>query len=148
MTLAAAQKYLKDVLNRKRCIPFNRYHGGVGRCSQAKEFGRTQGRWPIKSVKVILGLLDSMEKTAKVRSLEINKLVLRHVQVNRAQKGRRRTYRAHGRINPYLNCNCHIEMWAQQIAENVKKGEPKEEKKAPKLTKKQMSRKRLAIGAN
>lgn len=79
MTLAAAQKYLKDVLNRKRCIPFNRYHGGIGRCAQAKEFGRTMGRWPVKSVKAILGLLDSMEKSAKLKSLEINKLVLRHV---------------------------------------------------------------------
>ena len=31
-------------------------------------------------------------------------------QVNRAAKMRRRTYRAHGRINPYMSSPCHIEV--------------------------------------
>ena len=39
------------------------------------------------------------DKFYKVKGLDVDKLVLSHVQVNRAQKGRRRTYRAHGRIN-------------------------------------------------
>ena len=30
--------------------------------------------------------------------------------MNRAPKMRRRTYRAHGRINPYMSSPCHIEM--------------------------------------
>ncbi|CAF5189656.1 unnamed protein product, partial [Rotaria sp. Silwood1] len=33
-----------------------------------------------------------------------------HIQVNRAPKIRRRTYRAHGRINPYQSSPCHIEL--------------------------------------
>ena len=37
-----------------------------------------------------------------------------HVQVNHAAKGRRRTYRAHGRINPYMNNPCHVEIWAAE----------------------------------
>ena len=32
------------------------------------------------------------------------------LQVNRAPKMRRRTYRAHGRINPYMSSPCHIEI--------------------------------------
>ena len=32
------------------------------------------------------------------------------LQVNRAAKMRRRTYRAHGRINPYMSSPCHIEV--------------------------------------
>ena len=31
MTLVKAQKYLKDVLNHKRCVPFAVYNGHVGR---------------------------------------------------------------------------------------------------------------------
>lgn len=31
-------------------------------------------------------------------------------QVNAAPKGRRRTYRAHGRINAYMSNPCHIEL--------------------------------------
>ncbi len=33
-----------------------------------------------------------------------------HIQVNRAPHMRRRTYRAHGRINPYMSSPCHIEV--------------------------------------
>lgn len=32
------------------------------------------------------------------------------MQVNQAQKQRRRTYRAHGRINPYMCSPSHIEL--------------------------------------
>ena len=31
-------------------------------------------------------------------------------QVNAAAKQRRRTYRAHGRINPYMASPCHVEI--------------------------------------
>ena len=31
-------------------------------------------------------------------------------QVNQAQHGRRRTYRAHGRINAYMSSPCHVEI--------------------------------------
>ena len=44
-------------------------------------------------------------------------------------RGRRRTYRAHGRINAYLSSNCHIEIFCEELKERVKKGavEKKEE---------------------
>lgn len=43
MTLRRAQKYLKNVMDHKECVPFRRFNGGVGRCAQAKQFGTTQG---------------------------------------------------------------------------------------------------------
>jgi len=144
MNVAAAGRYLRDVLAKRRCIPFRHHNGHVGRTGQAKEFDWTQGRWPQKSVKVVIGLLQNLESNAAVKGLDTEKLVLRHVQVNRAQKGRRRTYRAHGRINPYLNCGCHIELWATEADVAVKKTENKESK--IRLTRKQQARTRLAIG--
>lgn len=48
-------------------------------------------------------------------------LTIEHVQTNRAAKGRRRTYRAHGRIGPYLSSQCHVEMWATEKQQDVKK---------------------------
>lgn len=56
-----------------------------------------------------------------VKGLDVEKLFINHSQVNRAQKGRRRTYRAHGRINPYLNSGCHIEFIAASKEEDVQK---------------------------
>lgn len=46
----------------------------------------------------------------QVKGLDVDSLYITHIQVNQAQKQRRRTYRAHGRINrecPYfLNGSC------------------------------------------
>jgi len=31
MSIVKAQQYLKDIIAHKRCVPFTRYTGGVGR---------------------------------------------------------------------------------------------------------------------
>jgi hypothetical protein len=38
----------------------------------------------------------------QVKGLDVDTLYISHIQVNQAQKQRRRTYRAHGRINRKL----------------------------------------------
>lgn len=110
MTLRRATRYLKNVVNKKEIVPFKRYNGGVGRKSQAKVFKVSQGRWPKKSAEVLLQLLKNAEANADVKGLDVDHLVIDHLQVNRAPKLRRRTYRAHGRINPYQASPCHIEL--------------------------------------
>lgn len=42
----------------------------MGRTAQANEFGKTMGRWPEKSVKVILGLLQNLEANANSKNLK------------------------------------------------------------------------------
>ncbi|KAH7964754.1 hypothetical protein HPB49_001166 [Dermacentor silvarum] len=66
----------------------------------AKAFGCTQGRWPKKSAEFLWQLLRNAESNADYKGLDVDRLVIDHIQVNRAPKMRRRTYRAHGRINP------------------------------------------------
>ena len=46
-----------------------------------------------------------------------------HIQVNRAIQQRRRTYRAHGRINPFMSSPCHVEVVLSEKVESVKKEE-------------------------
>uniref|UniRef100_A0A7S2Q809 Ribosomal protein L22 n=1 Tax=Zooxanthella nutricula TaxID=1333877 RepID=A0A7S2Q809_9DINO len=144
MSLRAAQQYLEDVCEKKRCIPFRKYKGCIGRTPQAKEFKMSQGRWPVKSCKVLLGLLKNAESNAEFKNLDTETLVIYHIQVSEAQQGRRRTYRAHGRIGPYCNCPCHIEMVLREKEEDVEK--PAEEVKAKKFTKKQIAKRRLKVG--
>lgn len=112
LSLEKAKEYLEAVLEHKRCIPFRRYCGGVGRTPQAKNEGSTtgQGRWPEKAVKIILNLLKNAESNAELKGLDIDNLYIYHIQCNRAMKQRRRTYRAHGRINPYMSSPAHIEL--------------------------------------
>ena len=40
------------------------------------------GRWPEKSVKVFIGLLQNVESNAAVKGLDVDKLVLTHIAVN------------------------------------------------------------------
>lgn len=37
-TIDEVRTYFNDVLDHKRCVPFVRYNGAVGRTAQAKEF--------------------------------------------------------------------------------------------------------------
>ena len=59
----------------------------------------------MKSAAILLQLLKNAESNAEVKMLNTDSLVVDHIQVNRAAKMRRRTYRAHGRINRAL-CVC------------------------------------------
>ncbi|RLM61812.1 60S ribosomal protein L17 [Panicum miliaceum] len=122
LPLAKAKRYLEDVMAHKQAIPFRRYCGGVGRTAQAKSrHSNGQGRWPVKSARFILDLLKNAESNADVKGLDVDNLYVSHIQVNQAQKQRRRTYRAHGRINPYMSSPCHIELILSEKEEPVKK---------------------------
>ncbi|GBF96770.1 60S ribosomal protein L17 [Raphidocelis subcapitata] len=131
MTLAKAKRYLSDVVARKRCIPFHRYTGCIGRTAQAKNEGSTtrQGRWPVKSCEFLLNLLTNAESNAETKGLDVDALFISHVQVNKAMAQRRRTYRAHGRINPYMSSPCHVELILTEKDGPVKaEADPKERK--------------------
>ncbi|CAD6234284.1 hypothetical protein G9C98_001489 [Cotesia typhae] len=139
LTLRRAQKYLKAVMEHKECVPFRRFNGGVGRCAQAKQFGTTQGRWPKKSAEFLLQLLRNAESNADYKGLDVDRLVIDHIQVNHAPCLRRRTYRAHGRINPYMSSPCHIEVILTEKEDVVTKA-TEEEPSKKKLSKKKLAR--------
>jgi len=58
----------------------------------------------------VLDLLQNAESNAEVQGLDVESLVVSHIQANMAPKLRRRTYRAHGRINAYMSSPSHIEL--------------------------------------
>lgn len=63
---------------------------------------------------------------------------------NQAPKMRRRTYRAHGRINAYMSSPAHVELIAEEKAEEIAK---EKEVKTLKLTRKQFAQRgRVAVG--
>uniref|UniRef100_A0A0D6QZP8 Ribosomal protein L22 n=1 Tax=Araucaria cunninghamii TaxID=56994 RepID=A0A0D6QZP8_ARACU len=122
LPLAKAKRFLEDVLAHKQAIPFRRFCGGVGRTAQVKaKHSNGQGRWPVKSCHFLLGLLKNAESNAEVKGLDVDALFISHIQVNQAPKQRRRTYRAHGRINPYMSSPCHIELTLSEKEAPVKK---------------------------
>lgn len=123
MSYTKAIRYLSDVTDHKQAIPFRRFAGGIGRTAQGKPFGVSRARWPVKSVEFLLGLLKNAESNADVKGLDKELLVIRHIQVNQAPKQRRRTYRAHGRINPYMSSPCHVELTLVEEEKQVEKSQ-------------------------
>lgn len=55
-------------------------------------------------------LLKNVESNAEYKDLDVDSLVIGHMQVNKASKMHQWAYKAHGWINLYLCCLCHIEM--------------------------------------
>ncbi|KAL0234024.1 hypothetical protein PCE1_002527 [Barthelona sp. PCE] len=119
MTLPQAQTFLRDVLDHKRCVPMTRFATGTGRCAQAKAWKTSRGRWPTKTCNILLKLLQNAEASAINKEVDVNTLVIDHIQANQAVKGRRRTYRAHGRVSPYQSNPCHLEVVLRSKADIV-----------------------------
>ena len=66
--------------------------------------------WPKNATKVVLKLLENAEANAKAKNLDADAMKVSHVACNQAPKTRRRTYRAHGRIGPYMATPSHVNM--------------------------------------
>merc|ERR1712154_327112 len=82
---------------------------------------------------------------AEDKGLDPDPLVIEHIQVNRAPKMRRRTYRAHGRINPYMSSPCHIEVCLVEKEQAFSKKDEPEQKK---VSKKKLQKQNLASRRN
>jgi large subunit ribosomal protein L17e len=57
MPIKRAIRFLENVKEKKEIVPFRHFNQSVGRKAQAKAWGVTQGRWPVKSANFLLQLL-------------------------------------------------------------------------------------------
>lgn len=95
-------------------------------------------------MRFITRLLKNAESNAEVKSLSPEDLVIRNIVVQQAPKTRRRTYRAHGRINPYQGHPCHIEIILGVTDEEVERAKDKDAvSKLAGLNRRQVARKRI-----
>merc|ERR1712047_56643 len=88
--------------------------------------------------------MGGVGRHAEYKGLDADHLVVDHIQVNRAPKMRRRTYRAHGRINPYMSSPCHIEVVLVEKEQAFSKTAANEPEKK-KVSKKKMKRQKLQM---
>eukprot|EP00565_Helicotheca_tamesis_P005046 CAMPEP_0185724326 /NCGR_PEP_ID=MMETSP1171-20130828/836_1 /TAXON_ID=374046 /ORGANISM="Helicotheca tamensis, Strain CCMP826" /LENGTH=194 /DNA_ID=CAMNT_0028392149 /DNA_START=43 /DNA_END=627 /DNA_ORIENTATION=+ len=148
MPVAKAQKFLDDVLAFKSVVPFVKFTGGVGRKAQAKQFKvpGSKGRWPVKATAVVKDLLTNAVANAETKGLDVEALYISHAQCNRAPAGRRRTYRAHGRIGKYASQPAHIEFILAEKKDSVEGADDDEEGEGAqgmKITKKMAAKRRF-----
>jgi large subunit ribosomal protein L17e len=142
MNVGKALKFCDDVLAFKSAVPFVRFTGGIGHHAQAKQHKApgNSGRWPVKAMQVYKDLLSNAVANAETKGLDSSALVITHAQCNRAPPGRRRTYRAHGRVGKYASQPAHIEIILTEKSDAVEK---EEEAPRVKISKKMAARKRF-----
>merc|ERR1711865_894544 len=122
-----------------------KYTGGIGRKGMAKTVNAPgdKGRWPIKASIVYADLLRNAIANGETKGLDPECLYISHAQCNRAPAGRRRTYRAHGRIGKYASQPAHIEFILTEKKEGVQKGDDMDVEEKVKITKKQAAKSRF-----
>lgn len=76
-----AKKILKDSVEKKSPIPFKRFVHDIG---HKKKIG--PGRYPEKSSKEIIKLIETVEANAQFKGLNTSNLVIAHVSAHKASK--------------------------------------------------------------
>jgi len=79
LQLQKAKKFLQEVINQKRAVPYKQYNIGI---SHKKSIG--PGRYPINTCKEILKILESAESNAQFKGLNTANLVINHLSAHKA----------------------------------------------------------------
>ncbi|MBX5321036.1 MAG: 50S ribosomal protein L22 [Candidatus Bathyarchaeota archaeon] len=117
MTLIQAKRFLRDVIAKKKAVPFTRFKKKAGhRHGLEKAYA---GRYPVKVAKQILKLLEGAEANAENKGLDTERLKIIHTSAYPGMKIKRYMPRAHGRATPKFETLCHIELALEEQPEAV-----------------------------
>ncbi len=117
MTLDQAKEYLNKVMRKKQPVPFRRYNKKLGhRHGVENAFA---ARYPIKTAKRILQVLEGAEANAEFRGFDLERLRVLHAAAYPGMKLERFTPRALGRSSPKINTLTHVELVLEQTEEKT-----------------------------
>jgi large subunit ribosomal protein L22 len=108
MMVSKAKTYLRDVIDKKKAVPYRRYKKKVGhRSGLEKTFA---GRYPVKTSQKILRVIEAAESNAENKGLDLDRLRVLHAAAYPGMKIKRYTPRAHGRASPKYETTVHVEI--------------------------------------
>jgi len=115
MMLTQAKDYLKEVVAKRKAVPFRRFRKKAGhRHGLEKAFA---GKYPVKGAKQVLKILEGAEANAEYKGLDTDRLRIIHASSSQGMKLKRFTPRAHGTGSPKYNTLCHIEIAVEEKPE-------------------------------
>ena len=110
MKLQDAKKYLEEVINLKRAVPFKRYNKTI---SHKKGIG--PGRYPQKAAKCILKVLENAENNAEYKGLDPKSMVIKHISAYRGREIKGYMPRAFGRATPKNEQTTNVEVILEEV---------------------------------
>jgi large subunit ribosomal protein L22 len=108
MMLANTKTYLRDVIDKKKAVPFTRYKKKLGHRHGLDT--AYAGRYPVKAAQKILRVVEAAEANAENKGLDVDRLRIIHAAAYQGMKIKRFTPRAHGRASPKYETTTHIEI--------------------------------------
>jgi large subunit ribosomal protein L22 len=108
MTLTQAKGYLRDVIDKKKAIPYKRYNKKAGHRHGLEK--TAAGRYPIKAAQKVLNIIQAAEANAENKGLDVDRLRILHAAAYKGMKIKRFTPRAQGRASPKYDTTTHIEI--------------------------------------
>ncbi|MEM0057828.1 MAG: 50S ribosomal protein L22 [Candidatus Bathyarchaeia archaeon] len=108
MTLTEAKKFLRDVIAKKKAVPFRRFKKKAAhRHGLEKAYA---GKYPVKAAKQILKILENAEANAENKGLDTERLKIIHASAYPGMKIKRYMPRAFGRATPKFETLTHVEL--------------------------------------
>jgi large subunit ribosomal protein L22 len=108
MTLSKSKEYLRDVIVKKKPIPYTRYIKKLGHKGGMQK--RFVGRYPIKTAEQILRVIEAAEANAESKGLDVDRLRIIHAAAYKGIKLKRFRPRAQGRASPKYDTTTHVEI--------------------------------------
>ena len=112
LSIEKARDYLQAVIGKQRAISFGRYKNQVGHRSDP---GMMSGRYPQKTAKEFIKVLDNLESNAEYKGMDLDRLKIVNATVHKGVVVKRFTPRAMGRATAKNNVLTHVELVAQEI---------------------------------
>ncbi len=108
MDIAKAKEYLREVIAKRKPIPYTRYTKKLGHKGGMQK--HCVGRYPIKTCQAVLSVLQAAQANAENKGLDVDRLRIMHSAAYQGMKLKRYTPRAHGRASPKYNILSHVEI--------------------------------------
>jgi large subunit ribosomal protein L22 len=116
MMLPKAKEYLRDVIAYKKPVPYKRFTKKLGhRHGLEKAF---VGKYPIKTAKQVLKLLEGAEANAENKGLDIERMRIVHAATSKGMINKKYRPRAQGNSSPRNEIPCHIEVALEERPES------------------------------
>ena len=113
MKLDQAKEYLRQVISKKKPIPFRRHNKKVGHRHGLEN--AYSGRYPVKAAQQILKVLEGAEANAEFKGLDMERLRIMHATAYPGLKIKRFIPRAFGRSSPRFNTLSHVELVLEEM---------------------------------
>ena len=112
MRVEKARDFLQRVTRMQSAVPMKRFKNQVGHKSDP---GLMAGRYPQKTAKEFLKLLDNLESNAEYKGMDLDRLKIVNATTHKGVLVKRFIPRAMGRATPKNNVLTHAEIVAMEV---------------------------------